>query len=80
MRRGQARPRVALSSVRLRSATNHACDTVTLPPKQLAEFGSILPKVMAPISVVDGVGFQELMGYVEPNYIIPSRQNRHPSH
>ena len=34
----------------------------------------MVEKDTLPISVVDGTGFQELMGYVEPNYTIPSRQ------
>ena len=34
---------------------------------------SMVEKHILPISVVRGDGFQELLGYVEPNYQIPSR-------
>ncbi|KAJ8403944.1 hypothetical protein AAFF_G00342940 [Aldrovandia affinis] len=34
---------------------------------------SMIEKDMVPISVVDGQGFQGLLGYLEPNYKIPSR-------
>lgn len=34
----------------------------------------MVEKDIMPISVVCAKGFQELLGYIEPNYKIPSRQ------